>query len=214
MKKFVIILWLLFLLSVISGCSFNGKILEKIFTGGNTNSSGQQQVEEKELAAGSEKESREVSIAVADNIEGQNNLTTYGPADYTSLVSTIEKSTINKYISSVLNNEKNKTEDNPYLIGDNTENDKIKQKVGELNKKIMEVNPVRWHISSINLVKKGLVMVSLEYRLPNGRIFTANKFFVKKEGGEWFIDFGSFNRSFIKVAQYARSGKGETASNR
>lgn len=143
------------------------------------------------------------NIITADQINGQEKLSFYNSQDYAEIASFIQKSTLDNFISGILQGEKTKTGDNPYLVGENT-----KEELEQLEEKIMQVNPVDWKIIKITPVKDEVMLVAVEYRLPDGRTVISDKFMVKFEAENWFIDFKSFDHSFTKVAQFAAAGRG------
>lgn len=207
MKIFLISLISLVLMLPVSGCTS----LEKMqFWNKDGEKSGPAQ--QKEEAQEPVSNSSNFNIAVADQIEGQAKLTLFGAENYAEIAGFIERSALDNFISGVLQGEKVKSADNPYLVGDTTEEGSLKVELTQLEDQIINVNPVDWQIAQINPVNEESMLIAVKYYLPDGRKITADKFVVKLQAGEWYIDFESFKDSFAKVAQFAAAGHGPGSS--
>lgn len=204
MKKLLIILLSFLWLLSLPGCTG----LEKVQFWNKGKEARQVQTEDKKQDKAKEPVEKDFSVASADQLDGRQALTLYGVEKYAEISAFIRQSTLDKFISGVLLREKTKTLDNPYLIGDTKEDGSPKGKLASLEDMIINVNPVDWKIVQLTPVNDESMLVNVKYFLPDGREITADRFIVKLQAEEWYIDFESFNDSFTKVARFARAGHG------
>lgn len=207
MKKIILFITLLiWLLTVITGCdSFDVNSMRFWIKEGQD----RQVLEDvdNEVTQEETPQATVFNVFTATPLSNKQNLNIYEPGNYTELARIIKEITLDNYIGGVLDNERTKTGDNPYLIGDRTEEQVIREQLNDLEDKISRANPVEWEIVKLVPVGENACIIAVEYLLPDGRKKVSGDFVVKLRGGIWFIDFQSFYRSFNKVEQFASAGK-------
>gem|GEM_PF-2080633 len=145
-------------------------------------------------------------ITFADGFEGEQKDNIYGAGDYARISNFIKQSTLDNFFAGMLQGEVTKTADNPYLMGEVTEDGTPKNEYEDLRQQIVATNPVEWLIADINPVNDSNMLLAVKYCLPDGKEVTSGRFMVKNQAGEWYIDFESFRESFTRVAQFAAAG--------
>lgn len=146
------------------------------------------------------------TVTFADDFEGEQKEDLYGAGDYARITNFIKQSTLDNFFAGVLQGEVTKTADNPYLMGEVTEDGTPKNEYEDLRQQIVATNPVEWLIADINPVNDSSMLLAVKYYLPDGREMTSDRFMVENKAGEWYIDFESFRESFSRVAQFAAAG--------